>query len=124
MGGKHIVTGKNNMNGYSRKRLPLQRAINDHSNFLFDTMMLNATFNKIYWWRKPEYMEKTTDLSQVTLRNSKHQTNISLLSRALYRTRQHYRRTVPSDNNRIISPELCKLLRGHIHCSWMYVNYT
>jgi len=36
-------------------------------------MMFNATFNNIsvissqfYWWKKPEYQEKTTDLSQVT----------------------------------------------------------
>ena len=34
-------------------------------------MVFNATFNSIsaisfYWWRKPEYPEKTTDLSQVT----------------------------------------------------------
>jgi hypothetical protein len=39
-------------------------------------MVFNATFNnisviiimamKFYWWRKPEYPEKTTDLSQVT----------------------------------------------------------
>ena len=38
-------------------------------------MILNATFNNIsviswrfffYWWRKPEYPEKTTDQSQVT----------------------------------------------------------
>ena len=38
-------------------------------------MVLNATFNNIsviyhgsqfYWWRRPEYPEKTTDLSQVT----------------------------------------------------------
>jgi hypothetical protein len=36
--------------------------------------MLNATFNntsgmlwrQFYWWRKEEYSEKTTDLSQVT----------------------------------------------------------
>jgi hypothetical protein len=37
-------------------------------------MVLNATFNNfsaiswrsVFWWRKPEYPEKTTDLSQVT----------------------------------------------------------
>ena len=38
-------------------------------------MVFNATFNNIsviyrgrqfYWWRKPEYLEKTTDLLQVT----------------------------------------------------------
>jgi cytochrome b561 len=40
----------------------------------FGFMVLNATFNNIsvifwrqfYWWRKPEYPKKTTDLSQVT----------------------------------------------------------
>ena len=40
----------------------------------FSFMVLNATFNNIsvifrrqfYWWRKPEYPKKTTDLSQVT----------------------------------------------------------
>jgi hypothetical protein len=33
-------------------------------------MIFNATFNNIsgqfYWLKKPEYLEKTTDLSQVT----------------------------------------------------------
>jgi hypothetical protein len=38
-------------------------------------MVSNATFGnifqlyhggQIYWWRKPEYLEKTTDLPQVT----------------------------------------------------------
>jgi hypothetical protein len=38
-------------------------------------MVFNATFNKasliyrggqFYWWRKPKFPEKTTDLSQVT----------------------------------------------------------
>ena len=31
-------------------------------------MVFNVTFNNIsvIWWRKPEYPEKTTDLSQVT----------------------------------------------------------
>jgi hypothetical protein len=40
----------------------------------FRFMVFNATFNiyhlyrggQIYWWRKQEYLEKTTDLSQVT----------------------------------------------------------
>jgi len=37
-------------------------------------MVFNTSFNNIsviswqsvYWWRKPEFLEKTTDLSQVT----------------------------------------------------------
>ena len=34
-------------------------------------MVFNATFNnisggKIYWWRKQDYPEKTTEMSQVT----------------------------------------------------------
>ena len=32
-------------------------------------MVCNAAFNNISvisWWRKPEYLDKTTDLSQVT----------------------------------------------------------
>jgi hypothetical protein len=37
-------------------------------------MVFNDTFNNIsviygdqfYWWRKPEYLEESTDLSQVT----------------------------------------------------------
>jgi len=36
-------------------------------------VMFNATFNyqlyhgsQCYWWRKPEYKEKTTDMPQVT----------------------------------------------------------
>ena len=40
----------------------------------FRVMVFNATFNNIpviswrsvYWWRKPEYQEKITDLSKVT----------------------------------------------------------
>ena len=40
-------------------------------------MVFNATFSNIsaicssqfYWWRKLEYPEKTTDLSQVTMTN-------------------------------------------------------
>ena len=41
----------------------------------FRFVVFNATVNNIsiiswwsvlYWWRKPEYLEKTTDLSQVT----------------------------------------------------------
>jgi hypothetical protein len=43
-------------------------------------MVFNATFNNIsviswrqfYWWRKPEYPEKTTDLSQVTDKTLSH----------------------------------------------------
>ena len=40
-------------------------------------MVFNGTFNNIpviyrsgqfYWWRKPEYPENTTDLSQVTVK--------------------------------------------------------
>jgi len=42
-------------------------------------MVFNGTFNKFqlhrggqfYWWRKPEYPEKTTDLPQATDRNRK-----------------------------------------------------
>jgi len=42
--------------------------------FCLAFMVFNATFNNIsvilwrqfYWWRKPEYLEKITDLSQVT----------------------------------------------------------
>jgi len=41
---------------------------------LLRVIVVNATFNNIsvilwrtvFWWRKPEYPEKTTDLSQVT----------------------------------------------------------
>ena len=36
---------------------------------LLRVIVVNATFNNIsviLWWRKPEYPEKTTDLSQVT----------------------------------------------------------
>ena len=42
-------------------------------------MVFNATFNNIsvrggqfYLWRKPEYAEKTTDLSQVTDKTLSH----------------------------------------------------
>jgi hypothetical protein len=36
--------------------------------FIMGGMVFNATFNNIsvISWRKPEYLEKTTDLSQVT----------------------------------------------------------
>jgi hypothetical protein len=45
------------------------------SQLSFCLSLFNATYNNIsviycdgqfYWWRKPEYLEKTTDLSQVT----------------------------------------------------------
>ena len=43
------------------------------SNYRVRVMVFNATFNNIlyhgsqfYWWRKPEYIEKTTDQPQVT----------------------------------------------------------
>jgi hypothetical protein len=46
----------------------------DKESVWFSFVVLNATFNTIsgilwrsvYWWGKPEYPEKTTDLSQVT----------------------------------------------------------
>jgi hypothetical protein len=34
-------------------------------------MPLSSIF-QLYWWRKPEYPEKTTDLSQVTSQTSSH----------------------------------------------------
>jgi len=42
--------------------------------WFYGFMVINATFNNIsviswrsfYWWRKPEYPKKTTDLSHVT----------------------------------------------------------
>jgi hypothetical protein len=38
------------------------------SRFGFWFMVFKANFNNVqfYWWRKPEYLEKTTDLPQVT----------------------------------------------------------
>ena len=27
---------------------------------------ISVMYSRFYWWRKPEYPEKTTDLSQVT----------------------------------------------------------
>ena len=48
--------------------------LGDYAYSLGGFMFFNVTFNNIsiiswrsdYWWRKPEYPEKTTDLSQVT----------------------------------------------------------
>ena len=56
----------------------MQISFSTHDNYygcwLVGLMVFNATFNNIsviswrqfYWWWKPEYPEKTTDLSQVT----------------------------------------------------------
>jgi hypothetical protein len=33
---------------------------------VFDVVIFNNISDQIYWWRKPEYLEKTTDLPQVT----------------------------------------------------------
>ena len=33
---------------------------------VFDVVIFNNISDQIYWWRKPEYLEKTTNLPQVT----------------------------------------------------------
>jgi len=33
---------------------------------VFDVVIFNNISDQFYWWRKPEYLEKTTDLPQVT----------------------------------------------------------
>jgi hypothetical protein len=33
---------------------------------VFDVVIFNNISDQFYWWRKPEYLEKTTDLLQVT----------------------------------------------------------
>jgi hypothetical protein len=61
-------------------------------------MLFNATFNNIsvipwrqlYWWRKPEYPEKTTDLTQVTDKRGLNQ----ILKRQT--SRFHYGSKVPA----------------------------
>jgi hypothetical protein len=53
----------------SRKRWPFKTGDRQLKRCRLRVMVLNATFNNISvisWWRKPEYTEKTPDMSQVT----------------------------------------------------------
>ena len=71
---EHITIRVNNSH-YSKERVWKDHKECSISMDRFTLMVFNATFNNIsaiyrggqfYWWRKPEYQEKTTDLSQVT----------------------------------------------------------
>ena len=61
-----------NINGHMREKCNTKEVILNEYKYMF--MVFNATFNNIsvyrgsqfYWWKKPEYPEKTTLLSQVT----------------------------------------------------------
>jgi hypothetical protein len=69
---KHIAQRRNSMAHKLSKNEILNRILVSRNYSL--VMVFNATFNNItvisdsqfYWWRKPEYPEKTTGLSQVT----------------------------------------------------------
>jgi hypothetical protein len=71
---EHITIKVNNSH-YSKERVWKDHKECSISMGRFRLMVFNATFNNIsaiyrggqfYSWRKPEYREKTTDLSQVT----------------------------------------------------------